>query len=61
MTCVYLIGSKAVLYLLLFQQFPINVVIICHFNTFNTLDMLESGYLQTLTHVSNTVESGHYL
>ena len=45
-TYLYLIGSKAVLYPLLFQQFPIYVMIICHFNTVNTLDMLESGYLQ---------------
>ena len=39
----YLIGSKAVLYPLLFQQFPIYVMI---FNTVNTLDKLESRYLQ---------------
>ena len=44
---VYLIGSKVVLYSLLFQQFPINVVIICHFNMVNTLDMVESGYSGT--------------
>ena len=45
---VYLIGSKVVLYPLLFQQFPIlNVVIICHFITVNTLDIVESGCSRT--------------
>ena len=45
------------------SSFLFNVVIICHFNMVNTLDMVESGCLQ-MTHVhstSDTVESGYYL
>ena len=43
------------------SSFLFNVVIIRHFNTVNTLDMVEFAYLRTLTHVRNTVESGHHL
>ena len=43
-TYVYLIGSKAVLYPLLFL---FNIVIICRFNGVNTLEMVESGYSWT--------------
>ena len=42
---VHLIGTKAVLYPLLFQQFPIKHR--DHFNTVNTLELVESEYLQT--------------
>ena len=51
----YLIGSKAVLYPLLFQQFPINVVIIRHFNTVNRVQVFAD---LTRVRTTNTVESG---
>ena len=38
------LGSKVVLYPLLFQHFLFNVMIIRHFNMVKILDMLESGY-----------------
>ena len=51
-TYVYLIGSKVVLYTLCFSSsFLFNVLIIRHFNTVNTLDMVESRYSLT-QHVS---------
>ena len=43
-TYVFLIGSKTVLYP---SSFLFNVVIICHFNTINTLDVVDSGYSRT--------------
>ena len=46
-TFVYLTGSKAVLHRRIFQQFPILLVFIQHFNTVNTLDMVDSGYSWT--------------
>ena len=65
MTYVYLIGSKVVLYPLLFQSFLFDVMIIHHFNTVKLYHRY--GRVQVfvdLTHVHNTlntVESGHYL
>ena len=45
---VYLIGSKAALYTLcFFSSFLFNIVIIHHFITVNTLDMVGSGCLRT--------------
>ena len=42
-----LIGSKAVLYLCFSSSFLFNVVMIRHFITVNTLDMVESGCSRT--------------
>ena len=63
---VYLIGSKAVLYLCFSSSFLFNVVMIRHFIMVNTLVMVESGCSQTwrmsiIQCSSDTVESGYYL
>ena len=46
-TYVYLIEAKRFCTLCFSSSFLLNVVIIRHFNTVNTLDMVESGYSQT--------------
>ena len=47
LTYMHLIGSKAVLYLCFSSNFLFNVVIIRHFITVKTLDILESRCLRT--------------
>ena len=61
MAYVLLIGNKAVLYPLLFQQFLFNVVVIRHFKHGQDLGYARVRVFVDATCVHNTVESGNYL